>query len=143
MFNKKEITYTFSEFCDYKKMTKAEQIIYDFSKDLDNQKIYLKDNKNLFRVIGVTFGAMLFLEKTVLGAPSTGFSGLDEGAWRIVQIIQACVFWVSLLYTLKSLLLLAVRGEGEWKSVATGFLICVGDYLIPWVFGMVPGLFNF
>ncbi|KGK88061.1 hypothetical protein [Clostridium sp. HMP27] len=143
LFKRPNITYSIPEFCEYMRMGKVERVLYDFSKEMDQRQIDLSKNEKLFKTVAYTFALFMTLEKTVHAAPSTGFDGLDNGAWKIVQVIQACVFWVSLLYTLKSLLLLTVKGEGEWKKVATGFLICVGDYLVPWLFGMVPGLFKF
>lgn len=140
---RKEIRYSLKEFCKYTRMTKTEQVMYDFCKDMDKLQIDITKNKRMFNTIALTFANFLLLEQKVLAAPSTGFPGLDNGAYQIVKVVQACVFWVSLLYTLKSLLLLTVRGEGEWRKVATGFLICIGNYLVPWLFGMVPGLFKF
>lgn len=142
-FLKKTKTYSIPEFIRESKITTTEKIAYRLESELEKEGISLKPNHKVFNTLAYTLGAMMFLEKRVLAAPSTGFPGLDDGAWKIVKVFQAAVFWVSLLYTLKSLLLLAVRGEGEWKKVATGFLICLGDYLVPWLFGMVPGLFNF
>lgn len=139
-------TYTLVEFKEYleiKNMSKTERIVYELEKELGHNGIQLKPEEKVFNAMAYTLGAMMFLEQRVLAAPSTGFSELDAGAWKIVKVFQAAVFWVSLLYTLKSLLLLAARGEGEWKKVSTGFFICLGDYLAPWVFSMIPGLFKF
>lgn len=143
LFKRPVITYSIPEFCEYMRLGKVERVVYNFSKELDQRQIDLSKNKPLLNTIAYTFALFLTLEKSVNAAPSTGFKELDNGAWKIVQVIQACVFWISILYTLKSFLLLTVKGEGEWKKVATGFLICVGDYLVPFLFGMVPGLFKF
>jgi hypothetical protein len=137
------VTYSICEFNQYSKMSKTEKVLYDFSKELEQRKVDLEKNEKLFRTLTYTFALFMSLEKIVVAAPSTGFKPIDTGGWKLTQILQACVFWISLLYTLKSLLTLAVRGEGEMKHVATGFLICIGDYLIPWLFAMVPQLFQF
>lgn len=125
-------------------LRKTEDLACTLNNELENKGITLKPGSKVFNTVAYTLGIMLFVEKKVFAsAPSTGFPGLDAGAWKIVKVFQAAVFWVALLYTLKSLLLLAVKGEGDWKDVATGFFICLGDYLAPWLFSMVPGLFNF
>lgn len=140
---KHEISYSIPEFCQYLRLSRVERVVYDFSKEIGQLQVDLDKNEKLFKTITYTFAIFLNIEKIVCAKPSTGFDNLDNGAWKIVQVVQACVFWVALLYSLKSLLLLTVKGEGEWRKVATGFLICVGDYLVPWLFGMVPGLFKF
>ncbi|HIG0360367.1 hypothetical protein [Clostridium botulinum] len=143
-FLKKEKKYSIPEYLKISKLTGTERIAYELENELNKEGVVLKPGNKIFNTMAYTLGIMLFIEKKVFAsAPSTGFTALDAGAWKIVKVFQAAVFWVSLLYTLKSLLLLAVRGEGEWKKVATGFFICIGDYLAPWLFGMVPKLFNF
>lgn len=143
-FFEKTKTYSIPEYLKISKLTRTERIAYELENELSKEGVILKPGNKLFNTVAYTLGIMLFVEKRVLAAaPSTGFTALDNGAWKVVKVFQAAVFWVSLLYTLKSLLLLAVRGEGEWKKVATGFFICLGDYLAPWLFGMIPGLFNF
>lgn len=143
-FFKRTKTYSIPEYLKVSKLTRTEKLAYELENELNKEGVVLKPGNRVFNTMAYTLGSMLFLEKQVLAAPpSTGFPGLDAGAWKVVKVFQSAVFWVSLLYTLKSLLLLAVRGEGEWKKVATGFFICIGDYLAPWLFGMVPGLFNF
>lgn len=140
----KNTTLAVTGFIKEVKGSTTEQLASKLENELNKEGIKLKTNNKFFNALAYTLGAMMFLEKKVLAAPpQTGFAELDAGAWQLVKVFQAAVFWVALLYTLKSLLLLAVKGEGEWRKVATGFLICLGDYLIPFLFGMVPGLFNF
>lgn len=143
-FKRPELAYSLTEFVEYTKMSEVEKIIYDFSKHMDNLEISIKKHEKIFRTITCTFAIFLSIEKVVYAdAPSTGFDTLDNGAWKMVKTMQACVFWFSLFYTFRALLLVTVKGEGEWKNVATGFLICVCDYLLPWLFGLVPNLFLF
>lgn len=95
------------------------------------------------KILVVTLGIMLFLEKRVLAAPSTGFKELDGPAWKILKVFQAIVFWMALFYTIKALLMVIVKGQGTAKDVIMGVMVCVGAYVIPWIFGMIPGLFSF
>lgn len=125
------------------KLTKVEKVVVELEEEIKKDKTKINKSSKVYKVLTCTLGAMLFLEKQVLAAPSTGFNGLDEGMWKIVTIFQAAVFWLAMLYTLRALAMLVFKGEGHWKNVATGFLVCIANYLVPWLFGMVPGLFNF
>lgn len=95
------------------------------------------------KVLVTILGTMLFLEKRVFAAPSTGFKELDGPAWKILKVFQAIVFWMALFYTIKALLMVIVKGQGTAKDVIMGVMVCVGAYVIPWIFGMIPGLFSF
>ena len=97
----------------------------------------------LGKVLVTILGTMLFLEKRVFAAPSTGFKELDGPAWKILKVFQAIVFWMALFYTIKALLMIIVKGEGTAKDVIMGVMVCVGAYVIPWIFGMIPSLFAF
>jgi len=46
-----------------------------------------------------------------------------------------------MIYTFRALLELTLKGEGSWKKVSTGLIICAMDYLIPWGFELIRGIF--
>jgi hypothetical protein len=46
-----------------------------------------------------------------------------------------------MIYSMRALLELTLRGNGDWKKVATGATICAGDYLIPWLFTIIRDSF--
>lgn len=143
MFLEKEEIYSFKEFNYYSKLNNSEKIIYDFTKGLDSIQCKLIKHQKVYKTIVLSCAIFLSLEKAANAVPSTGYTQIDTGAWKIVNIFQACIFWIAMLYSLKSLAMLAINGEGNFKKVAVGFLICIGDYMIPWLFGMVPTLFQF
>ena len=103
----------------------------------------VKNSAKVQKVLVVCTGIILSVNQRILARPSTGYDTMDNGAWQLVTIFQAAIFWVTLLYTLKALFMFSVKGEGDWKNIITGFLICIADYLVPWVFGMIPGMFKF
>lgn len=143
MFSEKEVTYSLKEFKYYTELTNSEKIIYDFSKGLDEMQCKLIKHQKLYKTIVISCAIFLSLEKVTYAVPSTGYTQIDTGAWKIVNIFQSCIFWIAMLYSLKSLAMLAINGEGNFKKVSIGFLICIGDYMIPWLFAMVPTLFQF
>jgi hypothetical protein len=141
---KKETVYTIEEFRYYIELTKAERIVYDFSKELEQSKFDYSKNQKLYKMITFVSAALLFLEKTAYAStPTTGYPEIDGGAWKIVTAIQACIFWVALAYSLKALLIMAIKGEGDFKNALLGILICIADYAIPSIFAKIPGLFRF
>ncbi|WP_315080012.1 hypothetical protein [uncultured Clostridium sp.] len=143
MFSKK-ITYTLEEFKNYTKLTQVEKIIYDFSKELDRIQFNYSKHEKLYRTLTLMLASLLFFEKaTYASAPSTGYPEIDEGGWIIVSGIQACIFWVSLMYSLRALFLMTIKGEGDFKNAFLGILICAADYGIPSIFAKIPGLFKF
>ncbi len=143
MFSK-QITYTLEEFKNYTKLTQAEKIIYDFSKELDRIQFNYSKHKKLYKTCTFILASLLFFEKaTYASAPSTGYPEIDEGAWKIVNGFQACIFWVSLMYSLRALFLMTIKGEGDFKNAFLGILICAADYAIPSIFGKIPGFFKF
>lgn len=99
----------------------------------------MKKNK-MFNISALILAIMMNTQE-VLAAPKTGVTKLDEGGWKLVGVAQSVIFWVAMIYTFKSLLELALKGEGSWKKVGTGFLICAMDYLIPWGFELVRNIF--
>lgn len=98
--------------------------------------------KNIFRIVVCIILIAITFSSQVFAAPSTGLAKLDEGGWKLVGIFQSAIFWLSMLYTFRCLLEVTVRGEGSWKKVGTGFLICVFDYLIPFLFNVIKQSFS-
>lgn len=110
--------------------------------------IRLKPKKNIpissdiiLKMLSVTIPSLLIATEA-FAAPSTGLSKLDAGGWKIVDVLQSVIFWLAMAYTLRSLLEVTVKGEGSWKKVGQGFIICAMDYLIPWGFEIIRDSFR-
>lgn len=140
MFFNKEKIYSFEEGLKVLNKSKTEKIEYEMLQELNNVGAYLREGDKLYNRLAYTLGFLMYAEK-VIAAPTTGIPKLDEGGWKLVGVAQSVIFWAAMIYTLKSLLELAVKGEGSWKKVGTGFLICAMNYLIPWGFELIRGIF--
>ncbi|ENK0557984.1 hypothetical protein AB2T19_002791 [Clostridium botulinum] len=140
MFFNKEKVYSFEEGLKVFNKSKTEKIGYKMLQELNNGGVYLREEDKLYNKLACTLGILMHVEKTI-AAPTTGIPKLDEGGWKLVGVAQSVIFWAAMIYTLKSLLELAVKGEGSWKKVGTGFLICAMNYLIPWGFELIRGIF--
>lgn len=103
----------------------------------------IKNPLKIKKIIIISMGVILTVNNKVYAQPSTGFAPMDNGAWQLVKVFQAAIFWVSMIYSLKHLLEFSVKGKGDWKDITTGFLICIADYLVPWLFGLIPNMFKF
>ncbi len=126
MFLNKEKVYSFNE---------------GFIKMSGKEKVNLKQKEKLVNYIDGTLIYCTLHSKRVFAAPSTGIPKLDQGGWKLVGVSQSVIFWAAMIYAFKSLLELTIKGEGSWKKVGTGFLICVMNYLIPWGFELIRGIF--
>lgn len=113
--------------------------VYSFKEGLE--VLSLKEKQSRGTLITTIIVDNLLKAKNVIAAPTTGISKLDEGGWKLVTVSQSVIFWVAMIYTFKALLELALKGEGSWKKVSTGFIICAMDYLIPWGFEVIRGIF--
>jgi hypothetical protein len=109
-----------------------------------NKKLKKTDKADLIMkgvIVGVTVFLLLNQNVYAADAVTTGMGKLDAGAWKIVKVFQSGIFWLSMIYSFRAMLELALRGEGNWKKVGTGFAICAGDYLIPWLFTIIRDSF--
>ncbi|KEI90698.1 hypothetical protein N493_14870 [Clostridium botulinum B2 433] len=141
-FNKKKV-YTFEEGLKAIKKTnetKIEKLSCTMVKKLNDEGVYLKEGDKLYNTLAFTLGGLMYVEK-VIAVPKTGVPKLDQGGWKMVGVAQSVIFWAYMIYAFKALLELAVKGEGTWKKVGTGFLICAMNYLIPWGFELIKGIF--
>ncbi|KON10804.1 hypothetical protein HYH70_00055 [Clostridium botulinum] len=141
-FNKKKV-YTFEEGLKAIKKTnetKIEKLSCTMVKKLNNEGVYLKEGDKLYNTLAFTLGGLMYVEK-VIAVPKTGVPKLDQGGWKMVGVAQSVIFWASMIYAFKALLELAVKGEGTWKKVGTGFLICIMNYLIPEGFQLIRSIF--
>lgn len=131
LYNKVELT----------NLTRTEKLVYEAEKELNSKGISLQKNKKAFNAAATLLGMIMYAEK-VLAVPSTGVPKLDEAGWRLVGIMQSVVFWATMLYTFKSLLEWVIKGDDSAKrKVGTGFIIIALDYLIPWAFEIIRGIF--
>jgi hypothetical protein len=96
----------------------------------------------LMKCIIVSVAVFLLVNQNAYAADvTTGMGKLDAGAWKIVKVFQSAIFWLSMIYSFRAMLELALKGEGNFKKVGTGFAICAGDYLIPWLFTIIRDSF--
>ncbi|KZL94390.1 hypothetical protein [Clostridium magnum] len=135
-----EKTYSFSEGLKILGMSRKERAMNALSKVLNDDGVQLKEDSKLYNTLVVTLGIMLYAEK-VMAKPTTGMPSLDDPCWKIVGVFQSVIFYAAMFYTFKALLELIIKGEGSWKKVGTGFLVCAADYLIPWFFEIIRGAF--
>lgn len=134
-------TYSFKEGLEIIGMNRGERVARKLSLILDEEGIRLKKNDKVFNSLAFLLGGLMYAER-VFAAPGTGIPKLDQGGWKLVGVAQSVIFWAAMLYTFKSLLQVTMKGEGSWKKVGTGFIICAMDYLIPWGFELIRGIFN-
>jgi hypothetical protein len=139
---KREITYSFNEFSQMRRLNKKERKMFDLCKQLDLMRIDLRKNEKLFKTLALTLAAAFMINGAAFGKPATGYTQLDNGAWKIVEAFQAVIFWVSLLYSLRELLVILFKRTGEVKDVLVGLIICAMSYLAPVVWGAIPKLFK-
>ncbi|CBZ04097.1 hypothetical protein [Clostridium botulinum] len=140
MFFNKEKVYSFEEGLKVLNKTKTEKVSLKMLQELNDEGIYLREGNKLYNTLACTLGILMYAEK-VIAVPKTGVPKLDQGGWKMVGVAQSVIFWASMIYAFKALLELAVKGEGTWKKVGTGFLICAMNYLIPWGFELIKGIF--
>lgn len=140
MFFNKEKVYSFEEGLKVFNKTRTEKISLKMLEKLNDEGIYLRERDKLYNTLAFTLGGLMYVEK-VMAVPKTGIDKLDKGGWRLVGIAQSVIFWASMIYAFKALLELAVKGEGTWKKVGTGFLICIMNYLIPEGFQLIRNIF--
>jgi hypothetical protein len=95
-----------------------------------------------FKMLSIIIPALLYSTTVCMAAPSTGMAKLDAGGWKIVGVLQGVVFWVAMAFTIKSLLEVTIKGEGSWKKVGQGFMLCAMDYLVPWGFTIIRDAFR-
>lgn len=114
----------------------------EYCSQLDERGIDLRKYTRLFKTIAFALAISFIFDPVALGMPTTGYTPLDNGAWKIVKGFQAVIFWGSLLYSLKELLTILVRKTGEWKELIVGFIVCVLSYAAPAIWGAVPKLFQ-
>jgi hypothetical protein len=128
MFNKVQ-TFSFKQYSDLRKNGENTICINNYNSD--------------FIIKGLSVAIPMFLiSLECYAAPSTGMSALDKGGWKLVKVFQSAIFWMSMIYSLKSLLEVLAKGEGSMKKVATGATACAGAYLIPWLFTVIRDSFN-
>lgn len=137
----KGTVYSFEEGLKIMGMSRAERIHYELSKELEKENIHFKKDDMVFNTLALSLGCIMYGEKVLAAGPKTGVPKLDTGGWKLVGVAQSVIFWAAMIYTFKSLLELALKGEGTWKKVGTGFLICAMDYLIPWGFELIRSIF--
>lgn len=140
MFFYKEKVYSFQEGLKVLNKSKTEKISLKVLQKLNGEGVYLREGDKLYNALAFTLGGLMYVEK-VMAVPKTGVAKLDQGGWRLVGIAQSVIFWVSMIYAFKSLLELAIKGEGTWKKVGTGFLILIMNYLIPEAFQLIRSIF--
>jgi hypothetical protein len=124
-------TYTFKEFAELRRS----EIIYERN-NLITEDLIIK---------GLSIAIPMFLMSMQIcyaaTPPSTGIKNLDNGMWKIVKVFQSAIFWMSMIYSLKSLLEVLAKGEGSMKKVMTGASACAGAYLIPFLFTIIRDAF--
>lgn len=119
-------TYSFKEYAELRQLPKQPII----SSDL------------VIKGLSIAIPMMVMSIEMCYAKPSTGNAKLDNGMWKIVGVFQSAIFWMSMVYSLKSMLEVLLKGEGSMKKVATGVSICAGAYLIPWLFEIIRDSFN-
>jgi hypothetical protein len=96
----------------------------------------------IIKALSVVIPMFLMSVEMCYAAPSTGMSALDKGGWKLVTVFQSAIFWMSMIYSLKSLLEFLAKGEGNMKKIMTGASACAGAYLIPWLFTIIRDSFK-
>jgi hypothetical protein len=95
---------------------------------------YIKD-----LIISSTLMALCFTQEVYA---ASGMDRLDKGGWALVGTFQRIIFWASMIYTFKALLEVVVKGEGSWKKVGNGALICAFSYLVPTLWQIIRESFS-
>jgi hypothetical protein len=124
--------YSFKEYAELRKLELAKK--YNYSNDFISKELLIK---------GLSIAIPMFIVSMQMcyAAPSTGMGALDKGGWKLVKVFQSAIFWMSMIYSLKSLLEVLAKGEGSMKKVMTGATACAGAYLIPWLFTVIRDSF--
>lgn len=128
----KQKVYTFKEFAQLRRNENI--IILEEYRHLITQEMVIK-------ALSIAIPMFLLSMEMCYAAPTTGIKNLDNGMWKIVKVFQSAIFWMSMIYSLKSLLEVLAKGEGSMKKVMTGATACAGAYLIPFLFTIIRDSF--
>lgn len=91
---------------------------------------YFKSIINAISIVLITTEKVIAFGESVTGIPE-----VDKPGWILTSAAQAVIFWICVLFSLKSLLEFAIKRDK--KSITEffiGFFIIACDYLVPWGF---------